>query len=461
MTATTAIPTPGSPTAGRPQLILCADGGGSKVQVVIRADDGTEVRAVAGPCNVQSIGHTTAANRILQATYGALAQLGPQYLPPGFVSPLALLVANGTSPDPTASPVANGNGAAANGTHTPATNGTHTPATNGTHAANGSVKLPSLTEPLFQQCWIALAGMTTPADATAFTPFVADVLCTDASRISMTNDVNLLAAPALRLPGIKHIIAAVCGTGTIGRTIRVGDPAGESEGAKTKTKKTLHLADVGVSRGWGYMLCDEGSAFWIGRLAIRELLTQWDREQSCAIYAGGAGPTPPRLPLHTDLLAYFGVDEPTDLIGIVALMTDFVHGLSVGEASSKRNAYLAGAARVVFKWAFPEDSDSEREEGALDSELATRSHERALAIAHEAVKPMVRLMLECLGDRSVVHPDSTAVTLGGGLMNAPGYRALLLDGLADAGVVFRDVLLVEDAAGEGAKALAGVAFGSA
>jgi hypothetical protein len=35
-----------------PALILCADGGGSKVCVVIRSSDGLEVRATAGPCNV-------------------------------------------------------------------------------------------------------------------------------------------------------------------------------------------------------------------------------------------------------------------------------------------------------------------------------------------------------------------------------------------------------------------------
>lgn len=45
------LPTPpASPTV--PQLILCADGGGSKVCVVVRSDDGLEVRGTAGPCNV-------------------------------------------------------------------------------------------------------------------------------------------------------------------------------------------------------------------------------------------------------------------------------------------------------------------------------------------------------------------------------------------------------------------------
>jgi len=38
--------------ATRPKLILCADGGGSKVCVVVRSEDGIEVRGYGGPCNV-------------------------------------------------------------------------------------------------------------------------------------------------------------------------------------------------------------------------------------------------------------------------------------------------------------------------------------------------------------------------------------------------------------------------
>ena len=59
-------------------------------------------------------------------------------------------------------------------------------------------------------------------------------------------DVNLLAAPALDVPSIKHVVAVVCGTGTVGRTIRVGHASG-------KGVRQLPLEDVAVSRGWGYM----------------------------------------------------------------------------------------------------------------------------------------------------------------------------------------------------------------
>lgn len=273
--------------------------------------------------------------------------------------------------------------------------------------------------------------------------------------------------------GIDHCIAVVCGTGTIGRAIALRrDPAvlppsppaetrdvdaaaAEQDRKQVKAaglEKGLPLEDVGAARGWGFMLCDEGSAFWIGRLAIRYLLGVWDRDNSPAIYST---PAPAHTPLYTDLLEYFEVDDPTALIGIVSLMTDFADGLSTGEAQAKRNAYLAGAARVVFKWAFPSEGGVKISEPTEEA-----AHTAALKIAESAIRGVINLTLETLGDRSVVFPERTALNLGGGLWNSDGYRTLYLDGLAAEGAVFRHVNLVTDAAGESAKALAGVVWGN-
>lgn len=65
--------------------------------------------------------------------------------------------------------------------------------------------------------------------------------------------MNLLAAPALDLPGIEHVVAVVCGTGTVGRTIRVGQAGPSSNGHTDNKVRKLPLEDVAVSRGWGYM----------------------------------------------------------------------------------------------------------------------------------------------------------------------------------------------------------------
>lgn len=113
----------------------------------------------------QSVGHIPAADRILEATYRALAQLPASHLPAGFAPPMPV-------PNPSAIP-----SGIRSRMGSPTPSGANTP----------RARWHSLTEPLFQHCWIALAGMTTPSDATAFIPFVSNVLCTAPERISMTN----------------------------------------------------------------------------------------------------------------------------------------------------------------------------------------------------------------------------------------------------------------------------------
>lgn len=73
----------------------------------------------------------------------------------------------------------------------------------------------------------------------------------------------MLAAPALDLPGVEHVVAVVCGTGTVGRTIRVDKvPSAHSSpglegvnggGQGSRKVRQLPLEDVAVARGWGYL----------------------------------------------------------------------------------------------------------------------------------------------------------------------------------------------------------------
>jgi hypothetical protein len=158
-----------------------------------------------------------------------------------------------------------------------------------------------------------------------------------------------------------------------------------------------------------------------------------------------------------------------DLISIVSLTGPFVEGLSVGEATAKRNAIMAGAARVVFKWAFPEDqgdnpppsppaSDEPMSSPTGDDPIAA-SHAEALGLAKSAIRSLIQLTVDLLGDGTVVKPESTALALGGGLWMSNGYRSLLQEGLRKEGVVFRQTVVVGDAAGAGAAGLARVEFG--
>ena len=151
------------------------------------------------------------------------------------------------------------------------------------------------------------------------------------------------------------------------------------------------------------------------------------------------------------------------LIELVSLTGPFVDGLSIGEAVAKRNAAVAGAARVVFTWAFPEDAepptppDSPDKESGLD--LAALSRVEALSLAKASVAPLIELTMSLLGDQSVVKPEKTVLALGGGLMMSKGYRSLLEAGLRSEGLRFGEEVVVGDAAGVGARGLARVEFG--
>nr|ODN87479.1 hypothetical protein L203_03256 [Cryptococcus depauperatus CBS 7841] len=483
------------------RFILCADGGGSKVNVVIKSVDGLEVRGSAGPSNVQSVGYTLAVQSLLLATYRALAQLPPTMLPSDLVIPPLEPVLGSHLPftqlaqnqlptppssvgsasfaqqylPPVMNPIAHGHqqslASLPLSLHpanlSPNSSRPTTPATVEPRLqprGHTRTKLPPINTPIFRSAWLGLAGISCRADEEAFARVIAAPLGLDESRVKVTNDVNLLAAPALSLH-MDHVLALVAGTGTVGRTIKV----------REGRRRGLPLEDVAVVRGWGYLLCDEGSAFWIGRLAIRALLFLSDRHASSGIYSS----LPPQLlPFHRDLLTYFRTNDPLDLISIASLTSSGMVEEDEGEATSRRNALIAGAARIVFKWAFPEDEmlrggssgmptppgseggDSDRESMVgQEEEMETASHLAALHLAKQAIKPLVELVLSLLGDQTVVKPHRSVLALGGGLMMSEGYRRLLLDGLAKQGILFGRTVVVRDAAGEGARGLGRVEWG--
>lgn len=158
------------------------------------------------------------------------------------------------------------------------------------------------------------------------------------------------------------------------------------------------------------------------------------------------------------------------LIDVTSLSGPYVADLSVGEAVAKRNALMAGAAKIVFKYAFPEDFTSTNgappsppaslhsRSSSSDIDPMQESRREALKLARKSVEPMVELTTELLGNRTVVDPAHSALSLGGGLWNSNGYRKLFLDSLRKDGIDFKQVLVVGDPGGEGAKGLARVEF---
>lgn len=77
--------------------------------------------------------------------------------------------------------------------------------------------------------------------------------------------------------------------------------------------------------GWGYVLGDEGSGYWIGRHALRAVVREADRRG-------------PRTSLTPMALKHFGVDRPQDLI----------HEIYYGGMKPGAIAALASAVQAAF-----------------------------------------------------------------------------------------------------------------
>ena len=167
-------------------------------------------------------------------------------------------------------------------------------------------------------------GVDTPADAEALRALIAPH--TGAARIVVVHDTRLVLAAG----GCSTGIAVIAGTGSAawgaapdGREARAG--------------------------GWGHLLGDEGSGYWLGRELVRRALARLD---------DGVRPDA----LDRAVLAHCGIPEPGQLI------ERFHSGVDRG--------FWAGLSRVAFEAAAHDDDALqlvERAAGALADLAATVS----------------------------------------------------------------------------------------
>jgi hypothetical protein len=217
-------------------------------------------------------------------------------------------------------------------------------------------------------------------------------------------------------------------------------------------------------------LGDDGSAYGIGRAAIRSLLDADDDRCSLGTRAATAPSTttsssnngttttdspspssssssstplashPPEpsalLPFHQDLLACIGVECPSDVIP----RTYSPHADGFEASESARKLWIAQAAQAVFAHAF--------------SPVPSPSRTEARRVAEDAIQPLVDMIEKLVADKSVVVPQRSALLLGGGLWQLEGFREVVLDGLKAKSLEFATVEIISDPAEAGALALA-------
>ncbi|MGC8834297.1 MAG: N-acetylglucosamine kinase [Armatimonadota bacterium] len=128
--------------------------------------------------------------------------------------------------------------------------------------------------------------------------------------------------------------------------------------------------------GWGYILDDEGGAFWIGKCAVRSVLDDYD----------GRGPS---TAITNMLLAHLGLNSPPDLEGYVYNLPEI-------------NTGVAALAPIVVDAAIQGD--------AVALEILKDAGERLAFLAE--------VLLRRLGLDS--HPDIPVATVGGVLSENSG-----------------------------------------
>jgi glucosamine kinase len=129
-------------------------------------------------------------------------------------------------------------------------------------------QLPDLTGKLDAVCAGAAGALTAP-DTRGFLQERLTPL-TSSGRVVIVDDAALILPAA----GLAEGVAVICGTGSIA--------VGHWQGQRVR------------AGGWGYLLGDEGSGYWIVNMAIRSLLTRQSRGQppgeldACLLAAAGA-----------------------------------------------------------------------------------------------------------------------------------------------------------------------------
>ena len=180
------------------------------------------------------------------------------------------------------------------------------------------------------------------------------------ARFTIDNRVLIVGDGYLVLPaaGLAEGVGVICGTGTVAVAC-LGD----------------RLTRAG---GWGYLLGDDGSGYWVVRSAIRELLDRRDRAR-------------PLGALGADLLAAVGVTRVEELMSQVY--------------EDPRPGRWAAYAPAVLHSSDP---------------VSLRIVEEAAA----ALDRLVDAVLDGLGQ-----PPGMPIVLAGGMTGDPGFRTAVTDHL--------------------------------
>ncbi len=216
------------------------------------------------------------------------------------------------------------------------------------------------------EVYVGAGGIDTDDDAAALRRLIAPFA--PGAQVTVVHDTRLLLAAAGHTEGI----AVIAGTGSAAWGVNAA-------GVEAR------------AGGWGYLLGDEGSGYWLGREAVRHGLHRMDIGD-------------PVDPLTAELLKYCKLSTPGELIA------HFHHGTS--------RRYWAAASPVVFA-------------------AAANGYAPALALIDQAATSLADLASEVARQLHIAGP----IVLGSGLgSNVPALQEAFKAKLAQRGLPSVEVL---------------------
>ncbi|KAG6835575.1 hypothetical protein H0H93_016869 [Arthromyces matolae] len=270
-------------------------------------------------------------------------------------------------------------------------------------------RLP-LPHPLFAAAWIGGAGLDRPADLKAAHARISKLLTlADPTTLLVTDDAALLSSAIIKRKNTKETetcVVLIAGTGSLAKSFII-----------TSAEHKLISTAVGRAGGWGYLLGDEGSAYGIGREAIRRTLRHRD---------AGHAPTS----FHKQVAAHFGCTSIGGIISAVYAPDQLREDPRTKSLDKDSKLRVASLCPVVFGAAFAVEPDEE-----------------AVQIVTEGTKGAVETLMDLLNASDGVTSDASTLVLGGALGQVKEFRELLVKELARRGEVFASVEAVSDAAG--------------
>ncbi|ORY29309.1 hypothetical protein BCR39DRAFT_532226 [Naematelia encephala] len=258
----------------------------------------------------------------------------------------------------------------------------------------------------FDDVWVGISGCDTSLDQQNMLDLLSPFFGT--AKVSVVNDAHLLGG-ALLTHHAPWGIAVIAGTGSVVIALEV---AGQGE-----------VVQVGRRGGTGYLLGDDGSAFDLGRCAIRSAIDDFDAGEE---RAGG---------LAEVIRHHFEVKETGE---VLAKVYDLDPKLSPIDATNVRKLRVSSLSRPILSYFSSGDS------------LAIRAVYTAAGLLVASIVSLVRQLLEADANRRL---EDGAIVMGGGVIQQEAYRDVVLELLKKEGIVFGVVEQVGDVAGEGVMGL--------